>query len=245
MARTQTRTVTVLRAAPPRLLPIARRLFAVAGLVLAGWLLGSSGQASADTTTGPAVASATQALVEVAGLKPVHEPAGQWVDKLADKLADEARSATAGLPDQIADPVLDPVLDVVRDPVVPEVRRPVRPTVHHRPQQHPRGRGEAARKPVTAAASERHATVVKIHTVTKKRPAGGVPMPVQQRPSPLNLGAGSLPQAGGVVMGGWMATPLRAGSTVTRHPVLVLAPWIGALPPVVRTVADEPSLSPD
>ena len=79
MARTQTRTVTVLRAAVPRLLPIARRLLAVAGLVLAGWLLGTSGQASADTVTGPAVVISTSPTAPVTATRPSSLACTAWL----------------------------------------------------------------------------------------------------------------------------------------------------------------------
>lgn len=232
MARTQSRTVTVLRAAVPRLLPIARRLLAVAGLVLAGWLLGTSGQASADTTTGPAVTGTAT------------HTADQAVAGLSQSLGLERQvpaSEITGLPRQ----AVHAVVRAVKDGAVRQVRPPVRPMVH---SQRPRGRGvasEAAHKPVTAGAPKSHVIKVKgKHTVKNKRHVERAPMPVRQPYSPE---AGSmLPQAGGgVVMGGWMAAPFRAGSFVIRRPVLVLAPWIGALPPVVRTAADEPSLSPD
>jgi hypothetical protein len=137
------------------------------------------------------------------------------------------------------------VVKAVKDGAVRPVRRPVRPMVH---SQRPRGRGvasEAVHRPVTAGVPKSHVIKVKgKHTVKNKRHVERAPMPVRQPYSPE---AGSmLPQAGGgVVMGGWMAAPFRAGSFVIRRPVLVLAPWIGALPPVVRTAADEPSLSPD
>jgi hypothetical protein len=219
----------------PRLLPVARRLLAVAGLVFAGWLLGTSGQASADTT-GPAVAGAATHIAT--------HTAAQAVAGLVQSLERPLpESEITGLPAQAVRAV---VKTVKKDGAVREVRRPVRPMVH---PQRPRERGvvssETARKPVAAVAPQRHVSKVEgTHTVKNKRHVERAPMPVRQPYSPE---AGSLlPQAGGgVVMGGWMAAPFRAGSSVVRRPVLVLAPWIGALPPVVRTAADEPSLSPD
>jgi hypothetical protein len=218
------------------LLPIARRLLAVAGLVFAGWLLGTSGQASADTT-GPAVTgAAAHAAAHVAT-----NAADQAVAGLAQSLERPLpESEITGLPDQAVHSV---VKTVKKDGVAREVRRPARPMVH---PQRPRERGVAsagtARKPVTAEAPQRH--VIKVKGIKNKRHVERAPMPVRQPYSP-EVGS-LLPQAGGgVVMGGWMAAPCRAGSFVVRRPVLVLAPWIGALPPVVRTAADEPSLSPD
>jgi hypothetical protein len=204
--------------------------------VFAGWLLGTSGQASADTT-GPAVTGAvTHAATHAAD---------QAVSGLAQRL--ERRlpvNEITELPGQAVHAAV--VKAVKKDGVVREVRRPVRPVVH---TQRPRERGvaspETARKPVAAQAPQRH--VIKVegtHTVKNKRHVERAPMPVRQPYSP-EVGS-LLPQAaGGVVMGGWMAAPFRAGSFMIRRPVLVLAPWIGALPPAVRTAADEPSLSPD
>ncbi|MGI5325488.1 hypothetical protein [Actinomadura nitritigenes] len=231
---------------------IVRRLLVLAGLLIAGWLLGGMAQH----------ATARAAELPAPSVQPVPSvpaaPAGQEVpDASAKAVADGA-------------PVLAGVLKAPRTPL-PSVagavkhRAPVRALAPVGPMK-PAAPGQPARAAKAAAPAERHAGPRKTHSAPRRTVRSAVPVhrsqaapgtrqasharhhrAIERHPAPFQAPGQSGTHSatcGGVPIGAaaglptvlpWAPVPPRA--CVPRR--------FGAVPPAVRTAADEPSFAPD
>jgi hypothetical protein len=222
--------------------PMIRRLLMMAGVAVAGWLLGAAGQAHADTVPGarlPSVVAQTEHAITdpVLGERDV-VPA---VQKAGAVLAPARPPAILALP-----PAAKPVLTGVLRP-----RTPAGSAGPSRTRRH----GDAGSRagisggPVThigphavTGASEKAVTDRVAHTAVHPPSVPRQPRPLPQRGQALPPSAG-----GDVAGGGFHPAGVRRrtepGTVHDRPAIPVLRP--GILPPVVRTAADEPSFSPD
>ncbi|NDU74584.1 hypothetical protein GWI34_18380 [Actinomadura sp. DSM 109109] len=216
-----------------------RRLLVLGGLLIAGWLLGCAAQsAHADELPPPPVTGAVEkapllgravhAVREggpVREAPPIADPVG--IVRVAPPEPREEKAARDVAPPRSEAPV-EPVAEPVSEPeperavtevaAAPEAhRRPPAPAASHPSRTRP-GAGHAAR-----------------HAAVQDHPA---PMPVPEKPGPQSA------------TGGFALTGVTAGfpAAGTRVPVPHRAsprPVSGAVPPAVRTAADEPSFAPD
>ncbi|QKW33202.1 hypothetical protein HUT06_03425 [Actinomadura sp. NAK00032] len=200
-----------------------QRLLVLGGLLIAGWLLGCAAQsAHADELPPPAAHLVAKApvLERAAAIVYEHEPVKRAVAPVA-----------ADVPPPVAAPP-----PVRQAPVRPDVRRPAverastaaaRAVTRSRPEVHLRGH----RAPVVAKKD--------VHTT---RPAAGHVVQHPAPPAPERHGDHSA--AAGI--GGGVTAGMPDGVTWAPPPPRAsLARASGALPPAVRTAADEPSFAPD
>ncbi|WP_067481248.1 hypothetical protein [Actinomadura hibisca] len=231
-----------------------RRLLVVLGLLAAGWLLGGAAQAHAD---GPSPADAARVVTDAPVL-------GDAV-RVAQTATDHAhRAPRPALPVRaIADEVVKNRRPVT--PTVPPVAVPAAPSARHveravpqaqaadkvqapavrkaadvswTPRRPAKKAGPAERAHVRKAQhSKRHAAPEAADQVGNARSLAP--------PLPVLAEAGSvLPASGLILIGGIGAAPTRRPWALNRpRGVLLRAP--GAVPPAVRTAADEPSFAPD
>ncbi|MFI6514079.1 hypothetical protein ACIBF1_00800 [Spirillospora sp. NPDC050679] len=230
-----------------------RRLMVVLGLAAAGWLLGGAAQAHAD---GPVPADASRVVAD------------------APVLGDAVRVARAAAAREARVPVPRPALPVrtivgeavkERRPVeaaVPPAAVPDARPVERDVPQPVRPRAEAVeavadgktataswtpRRPAKKAEAAERALVrkthLKRHTAPEASDQAGDARPLAPLPAPAEAGS-ALPTSGLVLIGGIGAPSARRAWALNRpRGVLLRAP--GAVPPAVRTAADEPSFAPD
>ncbi|MEU8340968.1 hypothetical protein AB0C74_04685 [Spirillospora sp. NPDC048832] len=221
-------TVSVL----PRRVPIGRavrRLLVLAGLLIAGWLLGGAAQsAHADELPRPAAHLVAKApvLERAAAVVHGHEPLKRTVTPV---VANMPRAAAP-----------EPPAAVPPAPIRPDVRRPVAERssaavvrVVTRPRSDVRVPPKGQRVPVVSKAA--HTRSVEGHA---PRHADRHPAP----PAPERHGDHSA--AAGLGSGMTAGFP-AAVSLIPPSPRASVARVSGALPPAVRTAADEPSFAPD
>ncbi|WP_153534218.1 hypothetical protein [Actinomadura macrotermitis] len=224
------------------------RLLVLAGIVTAGWLLGGAAHAAhADGPPVPDASRVTAGVPMVGGtLRAVGDGASRAVhDGAVRAVQDGASRAVRAVRPAVSPPVRDGAgrPGAGRNARRPEPRpgaswtsrRPAEralggPAVraaHHRPAA--TGASKATRtRPVPAAAR------------ASAQPAQTPPVPV---PAPAQAGSLS-PVTGPVPLGGITGPPARGPWAPTR-PAGVLLRASGAVPPAVRTAADEPSFAPD
>lgn len=211
-----------------------RRLLVLGGLLIAGWLLGCAAQsAHADEPPPAPVAGVVEktpllgdAVQTVRERRPVREVPGvadpvELVHVVAPEPREEkvTRNVSPPRPDVRVEPAAE------REPrrVVTEVA--AAPETHRRPP--PAVSGLSRTRPSAGHGAR--------HVVVQHHPA---PMPAPEKPGTHSATVGFAMTgvaAGFPAAGTWVPAPRRAS---LRH-------VFGAVPPAVRTAADEPSFAPD
>ncbi|TDD79037.1 hypothetical protein E1293_24615 [Actinomadura darangshiensis] len=214
------------RAVPVRLRRVAagrcvQRLLVLGGLLIAGWLLGCAAQsAHADEPPPAQVVASTPVLRDAVTTVHEHEPVRRVVRAVAEKAPREEKPAPAASPPEQAEPVAVPK-------AAPPVTMAASTTIMHgRPEKTRVSRVSRARTTVAPASR---------HVVRHQRP----PLPAPDR------SGGTHSAVGGVVVPA-VAAGFPVMATWALAPPLAQRPHVfGALPPAVRTAADEPSFAPD
>ena len=225
--------------------PVTRRLLMVAGVGVAGWLLGVAGQAHADqahadTVPGarlPSVAAQTEHVTATAARVLGERRVVPAVHRAGAVLAPARPSAILALPPAVLEKV-DSKLDA------PRPRTPVGSAGPSRTRRH----GDAGSRagvsggPVShigphavTGASEKASTDGATHTAPSF-PRQPRPLPERGQALPPSAGDGGIHQAG-------VRRKTEPGTAHSLPAIPILR--IGTLPPAVRTAADEPSFSPD
>jgi hypothetical protein len=219
----QVGTVSVLRRVAAE--RVVQRLLVLAGLLIAGWLLGCAAQsAHADELPSP-VEAVAQAPVLGEAVATVHQR--QPVHRVVRAVAAEAPRAVDKEPQNVAPP---PVREKSAGPEK-TASTPASPRARHSspPRVSKALPARVSKVSRTRSAAVRHET----HDVVR-HPSP----PAPQRHGDHSDGGGVA--ATGVTAGfpataGWAPAPPRAS----------LSRVLGAVPPLVRTAADEPSFAPD
>ncbi|MEU5876989.1 hypothetical protein [Spirillospora sp. NPDC047279] len=241
----RTVSVRLRRVACSRLL---HRLLVLAGIVIAGWLLGGAAQAHADEGPIPDASGIVAQLPVVKDVAQAPAPAPRTGFRdAAQGLRDKAKAV---LPDlRTARPGLtlpEPVRDVTGELTAP------------RPATGGDGRAVMSKRPVASEAAKvsRGEHTRAAASGTPKAAAGTAAAPMvaapQPAPAPAPLAplhapaqAGTVVPAGGAALLGGLGGHLGRWSWTAARPRPVLMPGSGAVPPLVRTAADEPTFSPD
>ncbi|GAA1848221.1 hypothetical protein [Actinomadura bangladeshensis] len=205
-----------------------QRLLVLGGLLIAGWLLGCAAHsAHADELPPPPAASVVaktpvlgQAVTAVHEREPVRRVVRAVVAKAPRAVTQEP--ATPPARDVPAVPVAGP-LDAAS-----KVAQPA-PASHVHPG--PRGSRGA---PGVLHVSRTRPSIGHVTSHDVRHPA--VPAPQQH---------GDHSAAGGLAIGGLTAGFPNTGSWAPAPPRASVACVVGAIPPAVRTAADEPSFAPD
>ncbi|MCO5968279.1 hypothetical protein [Actinoallomurus soli] len=220
--------------------PATRRLLTMAGIAVAGWMFGATGQAHADTVPG-------------ARLPSVVAHAGSQVTRLPGDLPPlRAAVPAVHVPRTALRHSHPPLIPVSPAPAAGGSAGAVRPgtsEVTADPSRAPRHSGHghrvaAGRGPVTStgpvAATGASEKVSVDHATRSRVPAPVMPRMPQQLP---HRAQALLPSIGdGVTQTGlWRAPGFGAASGRSRASALI----VRTVPPAVRTAADEPSFSPD
>ncbi|MFB9196731.1 hypothetical protein ACFFWA_27515 [Actinomadura verrucosospora] len=212
-----------------------RRLLVLGGLLIAGWLLGCAAQvAHADEPPTAPVTGVVEktpllgdAVQTVRDRRPVREAPGvaapvEVVGVVAPQPPDE----------KTAHDVPPPPPEVRVEPSVKRKPRPVVTEVAAAPETH----REASAPAVSSLSRTRpgvgHAAR---HVVVRHHPA---PSPAPEKP-------GTHSATGGFIASSVAAGFPSAGTPVPAPRRASLRPVFGAVPPAVRTAADEPSFAPD
>lgn len=213
-----------------------QRLLVLGGLLIAGWLLGCAAQ-SAHADEPPAAPSPVTGVVEKTPLlgdavqtvrerRPVPEAPG-----VADPVGVVHMVAPEPREEKVTQDVSPTRPDVRVEPVAGHAPRPVvtevaaAPETHRRPP--PAVTGLSRTRPSVGHGAR--------HVVVQHRPA---PMPAPEKP-------GTHSATGGFIMTGAAAGFPAAGTWVPAPHRASLRHVFGAVPPAVRTAADEPSFAPD
>ncbi|WP_089310369.1 hypothetical protein [Actinomadura mexicana] len=211
-----------------------RRLLVLGGLLIAGWLLGCAAQSAHADEPPPAPVTGVvektpllgDAVQTVRERPPVREAPG-----VADPVGVVHMVAPEPRAEKVAQDVSPPRPDVRVEPVAEQEPRPVvtevaaAPETHHRPA--PAVSSSSRTRPSVGHAAR--------HVVVQHHPA---PMPAPEKP-------GTHSASGGFVMTGAAAGFPAAGTWAPAPHRASLRPVFGAVPPAVRTAADEPSFAPD
>jgi hypothetical protein len=230
--------------------PVIRRLLMMAGVAVAGWLLGTVGQAHADTVPGarlPSVVAQTEHAITDPVLERHVVPA---VHRAGAVLAPARPPAILALP-----PATKSVLTDVSRP-----RTPAGSAGPSRTQRH----GDAGSRagipggPVThigphavTGASEKASTdraarrAAHKHAAHERQAHEHQAPSIPRQPRPLPQKGQALPPSasdGGIHQAG-VRRKTEPGTAHSRPAIPILR--IGTVPPAVRTAADEPSFSPD
>lgn len=229
-----------------------RRLLVIGGIAVAGWLLGSAGQAHADTPPGPAAGTPGAVLGSAADLTGGRNSAPGASSVPRKVTGDLTRSLCAGrcsLPVRPAT-VLDPpngieriVTDLAPTQIWSDRTDPGvswTPRRHHGVDAGAADRtGAQSPRPLAVSGASKGDRVAAVAATS--HPA---PTPWRDLPHPSSPQAGAfLPAAGSTLMGGGVAHLPRTGF-MTRVPFIRI-PVPGAVPPAIHSAADEPSFSPD
>ncbi|CNE79362.1 Uncharacterised protein [Mycobacterium tuberculosis] len=205
-----------------------QRLLVLGGLLIAGWLLGCAAQsAHADELPAPEPAASAVAKTPVLGraVTAVHE---------REPVRRVVRAVVAKAP-----------RPVLREPGTPPVRgdESVLPAA---------GMSEVAAKAVQAPASHVHRRshdrgAPAVSQVSRTGPSmGHVTRDAVRHPAvPAPQQHGDHSAGGGLGTGGPAAGFPSTGSWAPAPPRASVARVVGAIPPAVRTAADEPSFAPD
>ncbi|MEO3825454.1 hypothetical protein [Actinomadura sp. B10D3] len=201
-----------------------RRLLVLGGLLIAGWLLGCAAQ-SAHADEGAAAPAEIVAKAPMLGdaVTTVHEPepVRRVVRAVAREAPREVPVQQVVLPKASADPVA-----VRKGPPAAAV-----------------GEASQAQRPARELGVRRVSKV----SVDRTAVAHGVRHAVQQHQAPMKApdhpDGGSA--AGGVVPGTSATGLPDVGTWAPAPPRAALPRADGAMPPAVRTAADEPSFAPD
>ncbi|HEY7487807.1 MAG TPA: hypothetical protein VH912_25370 [Streptosporangiaceae bacterium] len=271
MAHGQERARTVLaslRSMMSRVLcrPAVRRLLIVAGIVLAGWLVGSAGQAHADTAPGPQT-GLTHAVLDTTPVEAV--PVRAVLDRVTPDRAlpdgvqpsavksherpYETEAASVSKPRGIVRGVLTSVRRYATHCLPGRVVIGILPTTGGGSgmdvSQAPRHRADAVAGPGERTTSGdamfagRSAAKDARGGHTQFRTGAADPASPFGSPFRTAFETGALPTAGSAPTGGAVGHPARLGAVA--RPSTLLASLVGAIPPAVHTATDEPALSPD
>lgn len=228
-ARVRTVSVRLRRVAPGR--RAVQRLLVLGGLLIAGWLLGCAAQsasAHADELPAPAqVVARTPVLGEAAAAAHRREPVHRVVLAVAGRVP---RTEPDKAPPQVAPPsqTVEPAGPMGKKPL-PTAERPV---------------AQARHLGVPRASSVLPARSVK-GPLTRSA-VGHVPPHVVRHPAmPAPQRHGDHSAAGGFVVNGATAGFPNVGDWAPAPPRASVPRVSGAIPPAVRTAADEPSFAPD
>ena len=218
--------------------PVARRLLILVGIAAAGWLLGAAGQAHAETVPGARLPSAAAHATR---------PVADVTKPLVRRVVPAVRTTEAALRPSRPSAIL--ALPPVTVPVKTGIPRSSTPTDTAGPSRtHRHGdagvRAGIAGGPLTH--SGQHAVTGASEKASTAHVARSTAPFMPRMPRPLPHRAQALPPSS-VDDGGHPAASWRSGSTTdaARRRAVSSAPLAWAVPPVVRTAADEPSLSPD
>jgi hypothetical protein len=220
--------------------PVARRLLTMAGIAVAGWLLGAAGQAHADTVPGARLPSAvahadrhvtviTRDMPPMRGAAPaVHVPRSVLPHSHSPLIPVPPSRAAGGA----AGAVRPGTSEVTADPS----RAPRHPGHGHRAAT---VRGPVVNTgPFAATGASEKASAD--HATRSRVPAPAMPRMPQQLPHRAQALPPSL--GDGVTQTGlWRAPGFETASGRSRASALI----VRTVPPAVRTAADEPSFSPD
>ncbi|WP_131737328.1 hypothetical protein [Actinomadura roseirufa] len=208
------------RAVPVPLRRVLRRLLAVAGLVIAGWLLG--GVAHADELP------ATSEIVERAA-PPV-------LGRVVNQVVTPSVPMPVSVPEVARRPVvMAPVPDAHAAPVQAVPARHRRPA--KAPVPLPRAHAPRVQRPHLA----RSAGVRKEKAAPQMRRVRHTPAPV----APAHAPADSRSKIGGLSPSGGPVGLPGAPAWALGRPRVSPPPALRPVPPAVRTAADEPSFAPD
>lgn len=229
--------------------PVIRRLLMTAGLVIAGWLLGSAGQAHADTDPiarlPNVVALAGEQVADVPSQLPLVSHVVPAVRTLHTTQITGTVLRSSRPPAFLA---LPPAIAPVRTGV-PRPRTSADTGGPSRTRRHgdPGVRASASGGPLAhtgplavPGASEKDSTAHSVRSVAPEPVTPPMPQP-QPLPLPHRAETPPPPSVGGVDPG--LCRPGRLGTACRRALVSTLR--AGIVPPVIRTAADEPSFSPD
>jgi hypothetical protein len=241
--------------------PMARRLLVIGGIALGGWLLGSAGQAHAET--GPAsVADPTRVVAavpdEMAPELPrpdgMRRPGGTVTDRPVDRATRAVKAhhgGFGGFVRGVAAPVRAPGLaglpgtveQVVAD-AVPAVGGGAGSDAHWSAQHHDGAVAGAAEWAAAVPTGDPSAAAAAVRDGSAQFRAGSAD-PASQPGFPRGTVGQTVapPSAGSVLSGGAAGYPARLGAMA--RPPAVLASVLDAVPPAVHTATDEPALSPD
>ena len=238
--------------------PVIRRLLMVAGVAVAGWLLGVAGQAHADQAHADTVPGA-----RLPGVAAQAAPVTATADHVLRQRRVVTAVRTAGAVLAPARPPAILALPPAATSALADATRPRAPVGSAGPSRTRRHGGAGSRAgasggPVShigphavTGASEKvsvaHATTHRIvhHTTHKKASAKAFQPLAPWQPRPLPQRGQALPpsaDAGGVHQVG-VRRKFEPGTANRRLAFPILR--AGIVPPVVRTAADEPSFSPD
>jgi hypothetical protein len=220
--------------------PMIRRLLMVAGVAVAGWLLGVAGQAHGDQAHADTVPGARLPNVVAQTGHAITDPVLGERDVVPAVRKTGAALAPARPPAILALPPA--VKSVLTD--APRHRTPVGSAGPSRTRRH----GDAGSRagvsgvPVShigphavTGASEKASTDGATHTAPSF-PRQPQPLPERGHALPPSAGDGGIHQAG-------VRRKSEPGTAQSLPAIPILR--IGTLPPAVRTAADEPSFSPD
>jgi hypothetical protein len=217
--------------------PVIRRLLMMAGVAVAGWLLGVAGQAHADTVPGarlPSVVEQVEPVTAIAAHVLDEHHVVPAVRRAGAVLAPARPPAILALPPAATSALAD----------APRPRTPVGSAGPSRTRRHggAGSRAGVSGGPVShigphavTGASEKASTDGATHTAPSF-PGQPRPLPHRGHALPPSAGDGGIHQAG-------VRRKTEPGTAHSLPAIPILR--IGTLPPAVRTAADEPSFSPD
>ncbi len=216
--------------------PVTGRLLVLVGIAVAGWLFGAAGQAHADTVPGARLPS-----VATHAVRPVTDVTRPLVRRVVPAVRTTGADLRPSRPSAIL--ALPPVTVSVKTGA-PRSSTPTDTAGPSRTHRHGDVHVRVAGGPLThsgqhavTGASEKASTAHVARTT--------VPVPFMPRlPRPLSHRAQALPPSS--VDGVHLVVPwrvIRTGAAPRR--AAASAPLAWAIPPAVRTAADEPSFSPD
>ncbi|TYB48845.1 hypothetical protein [Actinomadura chibensis] len=210
-----------------------RRVLVLAGLVVAGWLLGCAAQAAAHADELPAVPSRVVAGTPVLGsaVETAPRPVGHVVQEVSEKAPVEREPVTLAPPPP---PLESPAISGISETPRPAAKA-------HESRAVPAGHSA----PAAPLIQQRRA--VKIGHVAPAAGGRAAHRIVRQHPAPMRAPAppGDHSTIGGTASSGVIAGFPNVLAWTPAPPRASVPRALGALPPAVRTAADEPSFAPD
>lgn len=203
-----------------------QRLLVLGGLLIAGWLLGCAAQsAHADELPPPAANVVAKTPVLGQAVTAVHE---------REPVRRVVRAVVAKAPRTVTqEPVTLPIRDISAAPVA-VARLEAVSKVAPVPASHVHRRLDDRGAPTVLQVSRTRPSIDHAMRHDVRHPA--VPAPQQH---------GDHSAVGGFALGGLTAGFPDTGSWAPAPPRASVARVVGAIPPAVRTAADEPSFAPD
>lgn len=212
-----------------------RRLLLLGGLLIAGWFLGCAAQSAHADEPPPApvagVVEKAPLLGDAVQTVREHRPVGE-APGVADPVGVVGVVAPKPREEKVAHDVPPPPPDVRVEPSAKRKPRPAVTEVAAAPETHRRASAPAVSSISRTRPSVGHGAR---HAVVRHHPA----------PSPLPEKPGTHSATGGFIVSGVAAGIPAAGTFVPAPHRASPRPVLGAVPPAVRTAADEPSFAPD